>query len=374
MLTISQIAEESSQESVVLTPSKLSVFYKKFAVKDEPHPYSGNISDSLSPCSPDNTDTGETEIFECHEDDKEDYKDIAVLYEDVECEYHLVKPHPSSRTRPLVPALTAAGFVKWIIMAIYAYPDEEAARLHAIISRLPIDADNDGRRERLPKQLSRYLLPARPDKSARRCLDRAVEEVLFERGAREKRERRASYGSGGIRARPTNRRSESEPVGRSTSRRGSADDDEAPKKHVSFGRPRLDASAPASRRPSAERAGRPYNLNGGKMAMPASSERHDDPPSPSSPHFELNSGRDRDREYRYSAAAAPRRLSGGEERSHRSERSERSQRGDRDDRVGSRRHKSSKPEVVVKQERAPSWRKILSNALGDLDERGILDM
>ncbi|MBE3045083.1 hypothetical protein IMZ48_21520, partial [Candidatus Bathyarchaeota archaeon] len=136
-------------------------------------------------------------------------------------------------------------------MSIYAYPDSEAQRLHAIISLLPIDAEVDGRRERLPKQLSRHLLPARPDKTARRNLDGAVEEVLYQRGD-AKKARRTSYGSGGVKATPMTRRSESEPITRAENRRPAPDDDEAPKKHVSFGRPRADAGPAQPRRLSSE--------------------------------------------------------------------------------------------------------------------------
>lgn len=268
-----------------------------------------------------------------------------------------MKPHPNSRVRPLIPALTPAGFVKWVIMSIYAYPDEEAQRLHAIMSLLPIDAEIDGQRERLPKQLSRHLLPARPDKTARRNLDEAVEDVLYERGA-AKKARRASYGSTGVKARPVNRRSESEPLARGDRRRRD-DDDEAPKKHVSFGRPRPDGSGIAvPRRPSSERAGRPYNLQGGKAPTPASERPGEEPSSPASPQFELSSGRDRereyrdkDREYKYSRDAAPRRMSEREESRSRS------------------RRRRGKREVVVKQDRGSSLWQFLTK----VEQMGLLD-
>lgn len=231
------------------------------------------------------------------------------------------------------------------------------------MSRLPIDAECDGKRERLPRQLSRHLLPSRPDKNARREFDEAVEQVPYERSVREKKSSRTSYGSGGIRSRPMNRRSESEPIAKQDYRRPSRDsEDEPTKKHVSWGRPKgPDANSPAqSRRPSADRAGRPYSIYNGKVSTPASSERHEDPVSPTSggPNFELSSGRDRsrdrdrDRERRYShsQSSTPRRMSGEESRS------------------GSRKRKARKPEVVVRQEKAPSWVKILTKAFPELED------
>lgn len=253
-----------------------------------------------------------------------------------------------------MPALTPAGFVRWIIMAIYAYPDEEAQRLDAIMSRLPIDAECDGKPERLPKRLSRHLLPSRPDKASRRNFDEAVEKVSYRRSVREKKSRRASYGSGTVRSRPMNRRSESEPVAYTEHRRPPLDDDdEPPKKHVSFGRPKHPAAngAVQSRRPSSERTGRSYSLHSGKISVPSSSERHEEPVSPTSGglHFELSSGRDRDRdrdrEYRYSKSATPRRMSGEEVRG------------------GSRTKSGRKPEVMVRQDKVPHWKQILLGAL-----------
>ncbi|GKT57106.1 hydroxyproline-rich glycoprotein DZ-HRGP [Colletotrichum tofieldiae] len=104
---------------------------------------------------------------------------IEFLYQDLECQYHLVQAAP--RSHPNVPGLTPVGFAKWIISNILAYPDPEARRLHAIMSALPINADGpllDGKPERLPRQLSRHLFPASHDKKVRKILDEAVWDCL----------------------------------------------------------------------------------------------------------------------------------------------------------------------------------------------------
>lgn len=214
------------------------------------------------------------------------------------------------------------------------------------MARLPVEVETQGKSERLPKQLSRHLFPARADKVARRDLDGAVEEVQYERGVRGKKARKTEYGSGGVRARPVGKRSESEPL----PQRDNGSEDGGKKrgtKYVSFGRASSRApeytSTPASSRRPGERPGRPYNLTG----------RPTDDREPSSPQFELSSGRDRDRdgkrererERKYGCDASPRRGS----------REDRDRDRDRD----SGRKRRRRRDVVVEQEREPSWMKIL---------------
>ena len=218
----------------------------------------------------------------------------------------------------------------------------------AVVARLPVEVEAGGKSERLPKQLSRRLLPAMADKVARRDLDGAVEEVFYERGGREKKGKRTEYGSGEVKTRPVGKRSESEPL----PRRDQSSEDGGKKrgtKYVSFGRASSRApeyiSTPASSRRPGERAGRPYNLSGKGQGE----ER--EPGSPG--QFELSSGRDRerdkgrngerDREREYGRDAAPR-MGSGEVR-------------DRDRDAGRKRRR--RKDVVVEQEREPSWMKIL---------------
>ncbi|KAL2882493.1 hypothetical protein SGCOL_002233 [Colletotrichum sp. CLE4] len=104
---------------------------------------------------------------------------IEFLYQDLDCQYHLVQAAP--RSQPNIPGLTPAGFAKWMISSILAYPDPEARRLHAIMSALPINADGpllNGKPERLPRQLSRHLFPETPDKKVRKIVDEAMWDCL----------------------------------------------------------------------------------------------------------------------------------------------------------------------------------------------------
>ena len=89
------------------------------------------------------------EIFEmCHEQ-------IAWIYRCLDCEYHLV-PDGDLTKAPTIPALTPAGFDRWMTLFVLAYPSEESERLQKVVETMPIDADGvlvERKPERLPKQL-----------------------------------------------------------------------------------------------------------------------------------------------------------------------------------------------------------------------------
>ncbi|KAK2001845.1 hypothetical protein LX36DRAFT_652846 [Colletotrichum falcatum] len=151
------IAEFGHPEALVVTPDKMLTLYTRYRVDPEKFPYE--------------------DIFEVRSEDA--LKRIEFLYQDLSCPYHLVQAVP--RSHPNVPGLTPAGFARWMISNILAYPDSEARRLHAIVSSLPIDADGpllDGKPERLPRQLSRHLLPGTHDNKVRKILCEAVWDCL----------------------------------------------------------------------------------------------------------------------------------------------------------------------------------------------------
>ncbi|PKS06930.1 hypothetical protein jhhlp_005526 [Lomentospora prolificans] len=356
---ISQVAPTGS---VVISPSKLAAFYREYAVENEPHCFS--------------------DVFRCREDEKEECRNISLLFEEFECDYHLVKTTP--KVRPMVPALTPDGFVKWTIMAIYAYPDVEAKRLDRIMSKLPIDADGplvDGKPERLPKQLSRHLLPEKADKTARKNFDLAIDEIFEDREYRLKKNTEKARKNTNDSSSP---RTPSKNAGQDPPQHDSLESAPKPReekkrsaKAVSFRRtPSKDSDSdrspsPQATRPSVERAGRPYNLN---HIVPPPGDRNQElnpsaksprrasvadfdpaesfstsPPSPSISPFELHSGRGRsekdskdnkdskdDKCYRYPSRVEdtiPRRMPGGSG----------------DDMPRSRRRRS----VVVTQDKAP---------------------
>lgn len=100
---------------------------------------------------------------------------LSQLYMTLGCEFHLVQEEPGAL--PDVPGLTPAGLAKWLIILVQVFPDDEARRLAAVVEDLPIEAAGlavDGKPERVPKQLSRHLLPAKPVEDVFYALAQAV--------------------------------------------------------------------------------------------------------------------------------------------------------------------------------------------------------
>ncbi|CAG9980549.1 unnamed protein product [Clonostachys byssicola] len=138
------ITEYEPVNSIVITPEKLLRLYKSYNCKQELLPFD---------C-----------LFDCY--DIEEYRDLQCVYTALRCEHFLVSSQPGSP--PDIPALTPAGFAKWMSIFILATPDQEAYRLDSIVERLPIQCKGAaGEIERLPKQLSRHLLPEKHDEESR---------------------------------------------------------------------------------------------------------------------------------------------------------------------------------------------------------------
>lgn len=148
------IEEFMPQNSIVITPEKMSAFYSHHRLDKEVFPFAV--------------------LFKSKS--KHMNEALESLYEDLGCQYFLVPA--DSRSRPSVPGLTPAGFEHWLVSFVQAYPDEEAKRLDKVMSALPIEADSllDGKRERLPKQISRYLLPEKPVRKVQKTVDEAMRD------------------------------------------------------------------------------------------------------------------------------------------------------------------------------------------------------
>ncbi|EFW98900.1 hypothetical protein CMQ_4752 [Grosmannia clavigera kw1407] len=146
------IEKHLPEGSIVIVPEKLQSFYSFLRINGE----SGF----------------HTVIFRSPSRDL--HRKVSELYQDLGCSYHLVQAKPASR--PQVPALTPDGFARWMTINAQAFPDEEARRLNKVVSTSPLEAKSalDGKIERLPKQLSRYLLPRKPDHQIRDLLLQAV--------------------------------------------------------------------------------------------------------------------------------------------------------------------------------------------------------
>ncbi|KAJ4267283.1 hypothetical protein NW762_003387 [Fusarium torreyae] len=133
------IVEYSPHNSLVVTPEKLNAFYHEYKIESDTFPFQ--------------------QIFDCRPHGALD--SLETLYQHLRCENHLIQRRPSGM--PHIPSLTPAGFERWMVCQIQAFPDQEAKRLNHILADLPITADGalvDGKPERLPKQISRHLLPA----------------------------------------------------------------------------------------------------------------------------------------------------------------------------------------------------------------------
>ncbi|TVY56831.1 hypothetical protein LCER1_G002325 [Lachnellula cervina] len=157
------IEEYYPKKSIVVTPAKMVKYYTDYALENEPHPL-------LS-------------IFRAQSNET-----ISHLYRDLGCEHFLVQEDP--KARPVIPALTPLGFAQWMTINILSYPEEESSRLERVVLAMPIDADGediDGKPERLPKQISRHLLPERADRESRDILKDAISDFLEDLGTANRR-------------------------------------------------------------------------------------------------------------------------------------------------------------------------------------------
>ncbi|KAL2257361.1 hypothetical protein VTK26DRAFT_279 [Humicola hyalothermophila] len=144
------------QKTLVITPDKMAAFYSYHRIECEPFRLA--------------------ELFRHRYGTS--YSKLADLYQQLGCEYYLVPV--DSKSRPTVPGLTPVGWTQWMTLAVRSYPDEESQRLAKVVAALPINAESllDGKPERLPKQLSRHLLPAQPDRKARALFGDALTPAL----------------------------------------------------------------------------------------------------------------------------------------------------------------------------------------------------
>lgn len=135
---------------------------------------------------------------------RKEFASLEYLYQDLQCSYHLVQGR--SHSTPRIPALTPSGFEDWMVGLIRAFPDQEAKRLSYIVAELPIAADGpllDGKAERLPKQLSRHLLPTSHHREVHELVTMAVHDWIKSVGLTEPSARKEARSDDGSRsARP----------------------------------------------------------------------------------------------------------------------------------------------------------------------------
>ncbi|KAG4031658.1 hypothetical protein MFRU_008g00230 [Monilinia fructicola] len=147
------------KKSIVITPSKMAAYYGAYPIDHkEIHPY--------------------VSIFKTLSNNQ-----ISKLYQDLGCQHHLVQE--DFHSGPTIPALTPLGFAHWMTIQISAYPSEESERLSKVVLALPIDADGqmvDGKPERLPKQISRHLLPDVGDRDSEKLMRTAISQFSDDLG------------------------------------------------------------------------------------------------------------------------------------------------------------------------------------------------
>ncbi|KAG6006757.1 hypothetical protein E4U21_006742 [Claviceps maximensis] len=149
------IIREYKPSASLITPGKLSAFYRRYRLEKEPFPLDA--------------------LFEF--DSRQALRNLELLYQDLSCEYHLIPDHHHHhhhhhhhRTGPSIPALTPTGLQTWLALLIQASPSCESHRLSQLLLDVPLEADTSSSSsssssssatpERLPAQLSRSLLPA----------------------------------------------------------------------------------------------------------------------------------------------------------------------------------------------------------------------
>jgi hypothetical protein len=155
-----------------MTPRKMQNFYRAYPYKAELIPFASMYPPSWfhKPKSDPANPPSFLVLFRCNS--SKEHKALENIYRDLQCQYHLV-PEGSDSVATM-PALTATGFVQWMVYCILADPDQEAYRLDRVLQALPIEAgqliDGDisaGDSEKAPKQLPRFLLPPKPDEATK---------------------------------------------------------------------------------------------------------------------------------------------------------------------------------------------------------------
>lgn len=180
------IEDFAPKKSIVVMPSKMAEYYSSHALDNEAQPLLSMFRAGTN-------------------------EHISRLYQDLGCEHHLIQE--DSRSPPVIPALTPVGFAQWMTIQILAYPDQESKRLDKVVLAMPIDADGeliDGKPERLPKQISRYLLPEKTDSKSRKLVEEAIFNFLDDLGSGPRR--KASITSPPLSRHPSTSQSRTRPV------------------------------------------------------------------------------------------------------------------------------------------------------------------
>jgi len=138
-LALHLINDYEPRNSLVVTPGKMSQFFREVEQPDEPYPFPdifGGLCKNVS---------------------------ISRMYQGLRCEHHFIQR--AGDETPTIPALTTHGFSCWMTALIQADPDREFNRLAQAVLHMPI-SNADAPTERFPKELSRRLFPAENNRVA----------------------------------------------------------------------------------------------------------------------------------------------------------------------------------------------------------------
>lgn len=144
--------------NLVVTPEKMLRFFNEAKVQDEHYPWDTIFGGAMTNAS------------------------LSLMYRKLLCQHHLLQNQPHEI--PSVAGLTPHGFERFMTCLIQAHPDTEFERLARAVMNMPI-SNADDKTERFPKELSRRLLPSKPNLHAEQRLVSSLnhEPQLVLRGA-----------------------------------------------------------------------------------------------------------------------------------------------------------------------------------------------
>ena len=136
------------RDSLLITPQKMQLFYRRFKLPVEAYPWDVVFDDNVSV--------------------------ISGMYRDLRCQHHLVQGDKFDE-RPDIPALTPLGFYRWVTVLIQAHPHEEFSRLEKIFLDTSTTDPRDGK-EWFPRDFTRTTFALSLRHSAHELLEESILE------------------------------------------------------------------------------------------------------------------------------------------------------------------------------------------------------
>ena len=136
------------RDSLLITPQKMQLFYRRFKLPVEAYPWDVVFDDKISA--------------------------ISRMYRDLRCQHHLVQGD-NFDGRPDIPALTPLGFYRWATVLIQAHPYEEFSRLEKIFLDSSTTDPRDGK-QWFPRDFTRTTFALSLRLSAHELLEESILE------------------------------------------------------------------------------------------------------------------------------------------------------------------------------------------------------